>query len=265
MKNSILILFFLTLFLSSCEKELEFTYHYIDSQLVIEGLLDGKGARVTLSYTTPMNEKLEKNYLTDGDIVLIDETTCDSVRLTTDQKGIYSSSYAGKPGHIYGLAVKRAGKRYSSRCMMRPAVSIQGLKFQWIKMPYDYVAVLQIDFEDLKSENDCYWIRIFRNGEPYKWLLSDDRSAVNGVIREVTMTSRKDLDEEDEKDILRDGDEVKVAINAISQEMYDYLTAIQNDSNGPEMFEGDFCLGYFLAADSASDSIIFHPDQLTLF
>ncbi len=68
------------------------------------------------------------------------------------------------------------------------------------------------------------------------WLLSDDRSAVNGVINEVTMTSRKDIDEEDGKSVLKDGDEVKVIIAPIDRRMYDYLIAIQSDSNGPSMF-----------------------------
>lgn len=34
-------------------------------------------------------------------------------------------------------------------------------------------------------------------------------------------------------------------------------------SNGPRMYSGDFCLGYFLAAPVAESAVIFHPDELT--
>lgn len=251
---------FVFLFLS-CEKELDFKYHDVEPQLVIEGILNQEGVKVTLTNTTPMDDKIQPNYLTDGEVTLIDETTSDEITLNPDKDGVFFSNYKGTPGHEYRLDVKRDGKIYTSRCMLRKATEILDLKFEWIKMPYDYVAVLQISFRDLENRDDCYWIKIYRNGEPYKWIMSDDRSAVNGVITEVTMTTRKDLEEEDEKDILRDGDEVTVIVNAISREMYDYLIALENDSNGRAMFEGDFCLGYFMASDSASSSIIFHPDE----
>ena len=263
MKNYFPVLFIFVFFLFSCEKELDFKYHEIEPQFVIEGTLSQEGVKVTLSLTTPMNEKIEPDYITDGEVTLIDEATQSQIKLETDLLGIYTSEYTAKTGSIYRLEVRQKGKEYISRCEMRPATEISGLKFQWIKMPYDYVAVLQIAFKDLENQDDCYWIKIYRNDEPYKWIMSDDRGAVNGTITEVIMTSRMDLKEEDEKDILRDGDEVKVVINAISREMYDYLIAIENDSNGPRMFDGDFCLGYFIASDSVSDTIIFHPDELT--
>ena len=251
--------------LVSCEKELDFSYHVIEPQLVIEGILSQEGAMVSLTNTTPMDEKIEKNYLTDAEVSLVDLSEGKEIELKPDKNGVFTNIYTPVIGHDYQLKARREGKEYCSTCTMRAATKILGLMFQWIKMPYDHVAVLQITFADFESADDCYWIKIFRNDEPYKWIMSDDRGAVNGEITEVIMTSRKDLSEEDEKDILRDGDEVKVVINTISREMYDYLVALENDSNGSQMFEGDFCLGYFMASDSASDSIIFHPDEITQY
>ena len=265
MKRLYQIIPFLFFLLVSCEKELDFKYHVIEPQLVIEGILSQEGVMVSLTNTTPMDEKIEKNYLTDAEVCLVDLSEGKEVELKSDKNGIYTNIYFPVSGHDYQLIVKREGKEYYSRSTMRPATKILGLMFQWIKMPYDFVAVLQITFADFESADDCYWIKIFRNNEPYKWILSDDRGAVNGEITEVIMTSRKDLSEEDEKDILRDGDEVKVVINTISREMYDYLIALENDSNGPQMFQGDFCLGYFMASDSVSDSIIFRPEEITQY
>ncbi|MBD5291516.1 MAG: hypothetical protein HDS24_05545, partial [Bacteroides sp.] len=62
---------------------------------------------------------------------------------------------------------------------------------------------------------------------------------------------------------LLDGDEVTALVIPISREMVDYLTALEQDSNGPAMWQGNFCLGYFLASTIASKTIIFHPNELT--
>lgn len=249
----------LAMLLVSCEKELDFQYHEVERQLVIEGLLTMDGAKVTISYTTPMNEPIEKDYLTDAQVSLLNMDTSEEILLMPDKEGVFTGDLTPIVANNYGLKVVREGREYFSCCEMRPATKISALKFDWIKMPYDYVAVLQISFHDFESADDCYWIKVYRNDEPYKWIVTDDRGSSNGIITEVIMTTRKDQDKEDEKDILRDGDVVKVVINVVSREMYDYLIAIENDSNGPSMFEGDFCLGYFMASASTSDSIIFHP------
>ena len=265
MKSYIYILSPLFFLLISCEKELDFKYHDVEPQLVIEGVLSQGGARVCITKTTPMNDKIENDYLIDAEVYLLNNNSSDVVILLPNTEGIYTSNFVPSIGEEYELKVKRDGTEYSSSCNMRPPTRILGLLFQWIKMPYDYVAVLQITFMEFESKDDCYWIKIYRNDEPYKWIMSDDRSAVNGIITEVIMTTRKKLEEEDEKDILEDGDEVKVVINTISRKMYDYLLAIENNSNGPAMYEGDFCLGYFMASDSVSASIIFHPDIITQY
>lgn len=260
-----LIYLFFVILLFSCERELDFEYHDVPLELVIESMMAENGIKVTLNYTTPMAAPFTDNRLTDAIVTCEDISSGELASLFPDKEGIYTSDLKGEYGHEYLLKVERENKTYVSRCKMREAPEILGLEFQWIKMPYDHVAVLQISFTDFPTADDCYWLKVYRNDEPYTWIITDDRSAVNGVINEVIMTTRKNLDEEDEKDILRDGDVVKVAINTISREMYDYLLAIENNSNGPSMFEGDFCLGYFLASGSSTGSIVFHPDDFYYF
>ncbi|MCH5230004.1 MAG: DUF4249 domain-containing protein [Muribaculaceae bacterium] len=249
----------------SCEKELDFEYHSITPELVIEGILTEDGIKVSLTNTTPMNEPFSDMRLSDAKVVCEDMETGDIIYLYPDKENFYTNSFEGLIGHRYILKVEREDKIFESECEMRKAPEILDMEFQWIKMPYDHVAVLQISFKDFNTPEDFYWLKVYRNDEPYKWIISDDRSAVNGVINEVIMTSRKNLDEEDEKDILREGDIVKVAINTISREMYDYLIALENDSNGPSMFSGNYCLGYFMASGVSIDSIVFHPDDLPYF
>lgn len=85
---------------------------------------------------------------------------------------------------------------------------------------------------------------------------------MDGVSTFITMTTRRDTDEEDDDTVLFDGDVITVTVSPISLGMHDYLEALQNGSNGPAMFRGDKCLGYFMATSPVSDSIVFHPDEI---
>ncbi|MBD5213894.1 MAG: DUF4249 family protein [Bacteroidales bacterium] len=266
MRYYALITLLLMVVATSCEKELDFRYHDVESALVIEGALTDRGADILLTLTTPMGEPMDLTPLTDAAVTLTDLTAGETRTIDTDPAtGRYTDTIPGIPGHEYTLSIDRNGQTFTSTTAMREPTQILSIEFKWIKMPYDYVAILKTTFTDTPAADDCYWIRIYRNADPYKWLIVDDRGANDGIISEITMTSRKDLDEEDEKDILRDGDLVTVTVTPISRQMMDYLTALQSNSNGPAMFEGPFCLGYFLASPVATDSTTYHPDQLTQY
>lgn len=249
---------------AGCEKELDFKYHDIEALTVIEGTLTESGADVTIRLTTPMDEPMDRTCLTDAQVTLSDLHTGESTVLTADDLGHYRSGAAGVPGHEYLLTVRRDGKEYTSASLMRRAPKIEGLEFKWISMPYDDVAALQVAFADSDptAYGDCYWIRIYRNGEFYKWSTVQDDRSIDGVLYETVNTTRKDESAEDEDDLLVDGDEVRVTVAHVSKAFYDYLNAISSDSNGPRMFEGDMCLGYFLAAGVSESAIVFHPDLI---
>lgn len=248
--------------LASCEKELDFHYHDVEPQLVIEGAVTADGTTVTLTSTTPMDEPMNTTRLTDATVTLSDLTAGTSEVLLPDTEGRFTDHTPGAEGHEYQIEIIRDGKTYRATSTMRPAVELLGLEFQWIKMPYDYVAVLQVSFTDPPSADDCYWVRVYRNGEAYCWSVLDDIHSADGIINEVILTSRKDTGEEDDNKILLDGDIVTASVTPVSRTMFDYLMALQADSNGVPMFSGDFCLGYFLAAPVSQASITFRPDEI---
>ncbi len=252
--------------LVSCEKELDFDYRDIDPILVIEASLDDLGARVSLTETTPMDQPMDRTRLTDAVVTVEDLTAGDMLPLVPDEDGLYVSQFAGVTGHEYRLNLRRGDKTYASECVMPEKVVIENMEFGWIRMPYDHVAVLKVSFKDISATpGDCYWVRVYRNGEPYMWTETTDNVAADGVIDEVMMTSRMDISEEEDDTVLRDGDVVTATVTPISRAMYDYLVAISNGSNGPAMFTGDFCLGYFLAAPVTAKTITFHPAEMPYY
>lgn len=249
--------------LVSCEKELDISYHNIDPITVIEAELTPDGSRVGITMTTPMGEPMDRTRLTDAVVTLTDLTDEVTYDLHADDDGYFVNPTPGITGHDYRLTVERAGCRYEAVATMYPATEIESIEFNWIKMPYDYVAVFQGQFYDnAATEGDCYWIKLYRNGEIYMWGEMDDRGAVDGICTCATMTTRRDTDEEDEEDVLYDGDVITFTVMQISGEMHDYLEALQNGSNGPAMFSGGKCLGYFVASSPVSDYMELHPDEI---
>lgn len=254
----------LVAFLASCEKELDFKYHDVESQFVIEGVITDQGSIVKLSYTLPMDEPFSFETIKDAEITITDLTDNVTYDLLP-QNGIFTDKNPGIPGHEYVLTVNHKGQNYKSFCLMRNGVEILDLKFQWIKMPYDYVAVLEIVSTVSDIDGSCYWTRIYKNGEPYKWLMSHGSGAIDGNLTQATFTTRQNPDDENDKDNLKEGDILSVLVCPISLEMYDYLVGISSDSNGPMMFMGNFCLGYFLATEIAQSSIVFNPKEIALY
>ncbi len=249
-----------------CSKDLDFKYHDIDPLTVIEAELTPEGAKVAITLTTPMDEPMDRTPLTDAIVTLKDLTDGTSATLTPDYEGYFRHPSPGIIGHDYLLRVERNGDVFESKTHMFPPTEILSLEFNWIMMPYDHVAVLQAQYVDNpESMQDCYWVKLYRNGEIYSWQEQDDRGAVEGVATFFTMTSRRDTDEEDDDEVLFDGDVMTCTITQITKEMHDYLEALQNDSNGPAMFSGPRVLGYFIASSPVSRSITFNPDQIPIW
>lgn len=251
------------LFLSSCEKELDFRYHDIEPLTVIEGEITPVGTRVGITFTTPMDEPMDRTRLTDATVTVTDLTAGETCVLEPDSEGYYSGGHPGVEGHLYRLVVERDGRRYEAEATLYPAVEIEGLEFNWIQMPYDHVAVFQARFRECgDGGSGYYWVKLYRNGEIYLWSEKDSRGISGGSNTFMTMTTRMDTEEEDAATVLYDGDVIECTVLPVSRSMHDYLEALQNDSNGPAMFSGDKCLGYFIATSPASASIVFHPDEI---
>lgn len=256
----------LALLLTACEKDLDLKYHYIDPLTVIEAELTPDGCRVGITLTTPMDEPMDLTRLTDAAVTVLDLTSGAEYDLIPDDEGYFVDSTPGIVGHDYRLTVKRNGQTFNAEATMYPAAEILGLQFNWINMPYDQVAVLQGQFLDNPaSEGDCFWIKLYRNGEIYMWNQIDDRSANGGIATFAVMTTRRDTDEEDDDTVLYDGDVITMTLSRTSRSIYNYLEALQNDSSGPVLFTGDKCLGYFIATSPTAASITFHPDEIPVY
>lgn len=249
--------------ITSCTKELDFKYHDIPPLTVIEGELTPDGPRISLTLSTPMDEAITDEKITDASVTLENLTSGISAALRPDEEGYFTGDMQATVGDEYCLKVERNGVLNEAVATMYGPSEILGLEFNWISMPYDKVAVLQAKFRDDPGvRGECFWVKVYRNGKIYLWDEVDDRYACDGVMTYTRMTTRKDIDEEDEESLILDGDVITVSVSRISKEMHDYLEALQNDSSGPAMFSGKRCLGYFMATSPVEASIVFRPDEI---
>lgn len=250
--------------LTSCEKEIEFKYKDIPEQQVIEGLLTQEAVSVRLTKTVPTDEPFSQNTVTEASVIIFDKTAGEEYALAPDETGTFTSTgFVGKTGQEYELTVSIGECNYTSSSRMLSPSEIVSAEFNWIKMPYDDVAVLRVQFTEDDEPRTNYWLKVYRNGEIYDWQAIDSRNAVNGLVTGLMMTSRKNIDEEDADTVLKDGDMIDIEVMPISKIMADYLNSLNNgDYNGYRMFSGAFCLGYFLAAPIARTQLIYHPEQI---
>lgn len=263
MKHLPIYMIIAALLLTGCKKELDLDYHDIDPILVVEGNLTDSHATVSLTLTTPMDEPMMTGRLTDASVSITDLNDGSVTVLAPGDGGLYEAGIGGTAGHDYRLTVERAGKTYVGQCVMQTVVELRDIRFQWIKMPYDEVAVMAVVIADNPATpGDAYWVRIFRNDEVYKWVVTDDRFAVDGQIEVSMMTTRKNPSDPDDEDNLSDGDILTVSVTRIPAHVQTYLTELSAHTiAGPTTFSGDFCLGYFLAAPSVNSSVTFRPDS----
>lgn len=255
-------LFSVIIVMTSCEKELDFEYHDIDALTVVEAMLSQHGSVVTLTYTTPMNEPIDMTPITDATVTLTDFSTGDQYHLVADANGSFRNMTPGITGHRYGLTITENGRTYTAESTMLPPTQITDAVFKWIKMPGDDMAALQIRFTDNPSTLDYYWVRIYRNDEPYMWSIISDRAAVDGILEETVTTTHRDTEQENDKSLLLDGDVVKISVTPVDHAMFDNLTALAAGNNGFKMINGESCLGFFIASPIATTSIIYHPNQI---
>lgn len=252
---------------SSCEKEIEFEYMDIPAQHVVQGLLTQEGVNVTITKTVPTDEPFNNDKVTDATLTVVDIDTKESYSLLPDEAGIFTcAGFSGQPGHEYELTVCIGEDVSSSTCRMLAPSEIVEAEFSWIDMTYDDVAVLKVLFTEDKDKLTSYWLRMYRNGEPYQSQVIQSRNAVDGLVTALLMTSRKNTAEENESVVLKEGDRIDIEVMPISQRIDSYFNSLNNgDYNGDRLFSGSFCLGYFLAAPVSRKQLIYHPDEIQPF
>ena len=265
--SSCLLTLSLSHLLTSCEKEIDIDYHQVAQLYVAEGLVtqDGSTNRtnrptyVRLTTTQDMTDNVSNSHnLTGATIVLTEDGfVLDTLRYW--RNGYYISDYQGYEGSHYTLDIYIDGNHFQSSSVMQAAPQLSSFRFVWKDVLTERMLFADLKLEDIKGQNNYYFMHMYRNGVGYRWAVMDDSHNPGGELQQLfSCTTERNLDKNDD-DGLKDGDAIHVEIRSIDRRTYDYfysMQVMQNSGTNPvQNFTGG-CLGYF----SAYNEYVYYQD-----
>ena len=267
-------LLLLTLSLShlliSCEKEIDIDYHQVNQLYVAEGIVaqsataltnhTNKPTYVRLTTTQDMTDNVSNGHNLTGATIVLSEDDYVIDTLHYWRNGYYISDCQGYEGAKYTLDVYIDGHHFQSSSVMQAEPQFSSFRFVWKEVLTERMLFADLKLEDIKGQNNYYFMHIYRNGVGYRWAVMDDSHNPGGELQQLfSCTTERELDKNND-DGLKDGDKIHLEIRSIDRRTYDYfysMQVMQNSGTNPvENFSGG-CLGYFSACSIISYSTTF--------
>ena len=113
--------------------------------------------------------------------------------------------------------------------------------------------------QDILNQDNWYFTHLYRNGIGYRWAVKRDDQKPNGELQQLFSIARENDD--DDKDMLHEGDRLHLELRAIDQRAYDYLYSMQimgNTGTNPLPNFSGGCLGYFSAYSEVTMDFTYH-------
>lgn len=271
--KTIVSLWSFVLLLLSCEKEIDIDYHQVAQLYVAEGLVtqDGttnrtnKPSYVRLTTTQDMTDNVTNNHNLMGATVVLSENGYVIDTLRYWRNGYYVSDCQGFEGCSYTLDVYLNGNHFQSTSVMQSAPQFSSFRFVWKDVLTEKMLFADLKINDIKGQNNYYFMHIYRNGIGYRWAVMDDSHNPGSELQQLfSCTTERNLDKNDD-DGLKDGDLIHVEIRSIDRRTYDYfysMQVMQNSGTNPvENYTGG-CLGYFSACNIITYDTTFRRSEV---
>ena len=271
--KTIVLLWSFVLLLLSCEKEIDIDYHQVAQLYVAEGLVtqDGttnrtnKPSYVRLTTTQDMTDNVTNNHNLMGATVVLSENGYVIDTLRYWRNGYYVSDCQGFEGCSYTLDIYLNGNHFQSTSVMQSAPQFSSFRFVWKDVLTEKMLFADLKIDDIKGQNNYYFMHIYRNGIGYRWAVMDDSHNPGSELQQLfSCTTERNLDKNDD-DGLKDGDLIHVEIRSIDRRTYDYfysMQVMQNSGTNPvENYTGG-CLGYFSACNIITYDTTFRRSEV---
>lgn len=259
------IFIFTTILTSSCTKEIEIDYHRVEPMPVIEAHLRDGGVMVYVSRTRDIQDNDRDKYVDDATVHLSSDNG-DNLQLKRMGDGLYANFIASHVGTEYTLDIDIDGTTYTAASTMQPAPIITSAQFDISPILTSNVVSLELEMQTPTDAQYFYVYHIYRNGLLYKWNTFENRGSDNGQVTKSVLCFYIGDAEDDEDEIIADGDTMALSISCIERKAYEYLyelkTSARTTANPKSMFSGN-AIGYFAAEGIASRDLgIFNLDSI---
>lgn len=276
----ILLLLLLTL---SCQKEIELDYRDIEPVVSIEGRVTNEQVYVLITRTRSMNDSVKSRGI-GGAVVTISSEDGTEQLVYDVRDGYYrsASGMKGVPGRTYRLDVTLDGHQYAASSTMPRQAPIVSTQFIWQSLLDNGMLMYEMWATDPEpDERNYYWYRVDRRAkdpkvrqkqgtDAYRWSSFDDRGAINArIYRDIMcvneeMMDGQDIEDDQLKSILFDGDTITLQLMTIDRAMFEYYQSLsvgQRMGANPISNITGGCLGYFAAGSvSHADTVIYNKN-----
>ena len=251
MKKAITFLSLCLAILTSCEKEIDIDYNSVAPLYVVEANISEDGAVAKLSQTLDVIDTLWNKNIENANVTITGEDGSIYI-LHHDSAGIYSSKEArGIPGKRYTIKVEIGDYVTESSSVMQEAFNVSDSYLYKIEMMSDDEYALRIDVEDDGTKASYYYVLVTRNGEPYKWMIMDNRGQYGTTEIDIGCFYDSDSND-DEEDILNDDDKLDIEVRKVDRKTFDFYWSVaigmDTRSNPIRNFTNN-TLGYFSACN----------------
>ncbi len=248
------------LLLASCQKVVDINLNAAAPDIVIEGNITDQPGPYTVKISQSVNFDLPNVFPpVKGANVMISDNAGNSEMLKETSDGIYTTNtLQGVQGRIYTLVVTANGKTYSAISTMPSEVKIDTLRSS-VSSSFRGGTRIEINViyhDPVGIANYYRFVEIINGKTSNNLMLSSDRLFDGGVI---THTIRN------EQDSLYPGDSVKVLLEGIDANVYEYFRELNQIINGsgqqaspanPLTNLTNGALGYFAAEAITSKKIL---------
>ena len=247
----------LLLLLTSCEKEIDIDYRSVEPIYVVEASVSDDGMKARVSQTQDMDDNNTISDVTDARVIVTGSDGSETI-LKHQKNGNYQSTAKGEAGVTYQIDVEVGGHHFTSTSTMQQMPEVNSFHFIWKKVMSEKFLVGELLFQDTPNEDNWYFMHIYRNNIGFRWAVKRDDQNPNKELQQYFSIAQQGSND---KDMLVEGDKLRVELRAIDQRAYDYLYSMQimdnTNTNPIRNFTGG-CLGYFSAYSQVTIDYVFH-------
>lgn len=234
-----ILLFFTAMIFSSCEEVVDIDLDDVEPALVVEALVSDdpeKTPYVKLTLSTTYFDNVEPEAIENALVVLTeDESVVDT--LNEQEPGYYIAQKinVGKVNATYDLFIQTTdGTIYQASGKIDPVAPLDSLSVNYREeTPFSYDDdgyYVTINFQEPGSTSDFYRLFFYLGGEQYdpeELIYANDELANGQYISNIEFSDF----------VVFPGDTVNVEMHSISEEYYDFLSAVDENQNAGDLFD----------------------------
>lgn len=243
---------------TGCEKSLDLNLNTSDSQLFIEANLadDGQPCQVSLNRSVNYAETNAFPAVSGAAITLTDDTGARETLRETSAGQYRGTTLRGVAGRAYTLRVETGGTAYVAVSTLPVVVPFDVLRTQPGNFDTKTIQAV-VEYTDPPGEGNSYLFRQYRNGRLNKTYFIQNDKFTDGKRVSQSLRNMGGGGNADDLDKLAAGDSLKVEMQNIDPNVYEYFRTLnqilQNNpafsttpANPKSNFTGG-ALGYFSA------------------